>query len=152
MIFRMLVFCGLAIVMVMPLQVRAEATCAGNSVEEFLAKIPHVDSWQNFYSFYEQFRPCGDDGVFAEEYSDSVVAFFTAHWDQLDVLNMLTRIHPNFELFALRHLDEMMSPDEDKKIRFQATNQCPKIDKELCRAIIKKLDELDAETKNSDEQ
>jgi hypothetical protein len=129
------------------MQVRAANTCNDPNIDkEFLNDIGQIGSWQSFYKFYEKFQPCGDDGVFAEGFSDTTVALFTAHWNQLHDLNLLVHAHSDFEKFVLSHLDGMMSQDDSKKIRSQATKQCSKAERELCQAITDQLDIVDPET------
>lgn len=149
---RIFAVLGLVIVASLPAQGRAADTCNDPNIDKaFLNGLGEISSWQNFYKFYEKFQPCGDDGLFAEGFSDTTVNLFTAHWNQLHDLNSLVRTHPDFGQFVLSHLDEMMSQDDLKKIRSQATKQCLKADKELCQTITDRLDILDPEV-SPDEQ
>lgn len=132
-----------------PIRAHATTDCTPQELNELLSADINFGDWQSFYDFYKKYYPCGDDGAIAEGYSDEVVKLLTAHWDQIDKFNTLVSQHSDFKIFVLKHLDELMSPDQSDKLRFLATSQCPRADTSLCQAIVKTLDDLHIDTTGS---
>src|ERR1700676_1997055 len=89
--------------------------CTGAlSVEGDVQRKP--TNWKELYQSYERYRSC-DDGALAEAYSDYVAYLLARKWSEVKTLAVLARAHPDFETFVLRHVDEMMSPEQAKTIQ-----------------------------------
>lgn len=98
-----------------------------------------LNSWTEVFDSYRRYGHC-DDGAIAEGYSDSVARLLSDNWPKVQELNRLCAHHESFERFVLRHVDELMSIDQARRIREQAKTQCPKEASRLCKAIIKRID------------
>ena len=97
-------------------------------------------SWQEFYAAYKRYGHC-DTGAIAEGYSDFAATLAADQWDQLDVLDALTRAHPAFRKFVLDHLNVTMNLDQAQAIQLNASTRCPQKAKKLCSAILQRVKE-----------
>lgn len=93
-----------------------------------------LKTWPEVLRSYQRFAHC-DDGAISEGYSSSVATLLADRWDSLEELNTLSRAHPRFQAFVLRHLDETMDQDQDKAIQRNVRDHCPKGAMKLCEAI-----------------
>ena len=101
-----------------------------------------LKDWGEVYRSYRNFARC-DDASIGEGYSDSVARLLSADGEgRLDELYSFTLRDRSFERFVLRHVDELMSPDQAKKIHENALSHCPMSAKRLCNAIVSKLDKM----------
>lgn len=80
-----------------------------------------------------------DDAAIAEGYSSSIAALLATDWGRLAELLPLIETHPDFERFVLRHLDETMSLEEDRQIKINARDECPKNATRFCAAVAKRI-------------
>jgi hypothetical protein len=94
--------------------------------------------WAEVYKSYKNFAQC-DDGGIAEGYSDSVARLLSEKWASADQLNRLSSRDRGFEKFVLRHIDELMTPDQANKIRDNADTRCPSHAKRLCEKIAARI-------------
>jgi hypothetical protein len=94
--------------------------------------------WAEVYKSYKNFAQC-DDGGIAEGYSDSVARLLSEKWTSADELNRLALRDRRFERFVLRHVDELMSPTQAKRIRNNAEARCPSDAKRLCEKIAARI-------------
>jgi hypothetical protein len=99
---------------------------------------PQPKTWNDLYRSYAQYRRC-DDGALGEAYSEFVVYLLTEGWGQLEEVPPLIHAHPNFWKFVLRHVDELMTPDQAKLIEQNATERCPKSALDLCKQLVARL-------------
>jgi len=99
-------------------------------------------SWAEVYKSYKNFARC-DDGAIAEGYSDSIARLLSDNWSTADQLNRLASHDKGFKKFVLRHIDELMSPDQAEKIRDNADAHCPSYTKRLCKLIAARIREGD---------
>lgn len=99
-----------------------------------------LKTWPEIFQSYQRYGHC-DDAAISEGYSDSVATLVADRWDLIPELNALARAHPAFRAFVLRHLDDLMSIDQDKTIRENAQAHCPKGATALCTAIYARLNE-----------
>jgi hypothetical protein len=97
-----------------------------------------LGSWSDVYKSYEKYRQC-DDGAIAEGYSDSIAHLLSGDWGSMPELNRLTSNDKRFESFILNHIDELMSPIQQRRINENATTRCPAKAKELCSAIMTRI-------------
>jgi hypothetical protein len=64
-----------------------------------------------------------------------VARLLSDHWDSIDKLNQLLSHDKDFERFVLRHVDELMTPTQARKIREQADHRCSTGLSRLCGLI-----------------
>jgi len=76
-------------------------------------------TWQELYRSYLRFRNC-HDGALGEAYSEFVVYLLTEKWDQMGNLVALDKRNPSYGRFVLKHVDELMSPDQARHIESNA--------------------------------
>jgi hypothetical protein len=77
----------------------------------------------------------------AEAHSEFVVYLLTIKWGHTRDLLPLAHAHPRFEKFVLRHVDELMTPEQGKLIERNATEHCPKSAADFCAKLIARLHE-----------
>jgi len=98
-----------------------------------------LGSWDALYRWYKLYRQC-DDGGLAEGYSESVVRILADHWNTLPRLVTLSRRDPRFRRFVLGHVDATTNPDDLRKIRINASTQCPPRLGAICADLAKQAD------------
>lgn len=101
-----------------------------------------LKSWEEVNAAYRKFSHC-DDGAIGEGYSDSISSLLSEEWSKVFHLNRLTVQDKTFEKFILRHIDELMSPDQADKIRKNTKTNCPPNAESLCKAILFRIREVD---------
>jgi hypothetical protein len=92
-------------------------------------------SWGSLLKHQRAFGSC-DDGALAEGYSDAVATSFAHRWDQFGVFVSLSKLHPAFRRWAIRHIDATATEEELTEImRNAATCTDAVATKTLCKAI-----------------
>jgi len=104
-------------------------------------KSSTIANWSQLHIAFNRFKSC-DDGAIGEGYSDSVVRLLTEQWDGISELQKAFSTSQSFEIFILRHIDELMTPSQLTKIESNATNRCPSDAKEFCRKILGRIGEI----------
>lgn len=99
-----------------------------------------LQGWSEIYRSFKDFAQC-DDGAIGEGYSDSIARLLSDRWTTIGQLSNLTARDKNFDKFTLRHVDELMSPTQARKIRENATAHCPPEAKRFCSALVVRLQE-----------
>lgn len=91
--------------------------------------------WNSLFKHQRVFSSC-DDGELGEGYSDAVVNLFSRKWNQLSTFLALAKKHPDFQKWAIRHIDATAS-DEDLNRIILNSESCIKNSTEsgLCRTI-----------------
>ena len=138
-----LVFCGLAAAQEFrgpPWFSAARCTRAISDAAD--RDLDRLKSWVAVYRTFRLYRQC-DDGGIAEGYSDAIAILLTEHWLDVTALSKLSKSHPLFERFVLRHIDGLMSPEQSQLIKENARNRCPAGAKRLCRLLEKAVEEID---------
>lgn len=107
-----------------------------------------LKSWDQVYEAYKEFAPC-DDGAISEGYSDSISRLLSEEWGSVNRLNQLTSHDGIFEKFILKHINELMSPNQAAKIRDNAETKCPLRAESVCRAISLRLKDVDRAISNN---
>lgn len=97
-----------------------------------------LKSWTQLYNSYRRYAQC-DDGAISEGYSDVVAHLLTEHWTKVGELAKLSKHDKNFERFVLRHIDELMSPDQARAIHDNTQLHCPNNALRLCKAIRQRI-------------
>jgi hypothetical protein len=95
-------------------------------------------NWSQLHKAFTRFKFC-DDGAIAEGYSDSVVRLLIEQWRDVSDLQKTFDADQGFEVFVLRHVDELMSPTELTHIQSNATNSCPSGAHKFCQKIIDRV-------------
>jgi hypothetical protein len=93
-----------------------------------------LTSWRQAYSFFRRYRDC-DDGAIAEGFSDGVAELLANHWTQIRDLDRLSRAHPSFRAFVLKHINGTIGSDQVETILANATRRCPRSARELCHRV-----------------
>jgi hypothetical protein len=87
-----------------------------------------------------KFARC-DDASIGETYRDRIAQLLAEKWDTANELGRLTSRDKNFEKFVLRHIDELMTPEQATKVLDNAQAHCPSGMRSLCTAIAARLRE-----------
>jgi hypothetical protein len=104
-----------------------------------------LKNWSAVYGAFEQFGQCGDQGAIGEGYSDSIARLLSSQGSTAEQLSQLTSHDRDFEQFVLRHVDELMTPDQAAAIRKNAESHCPSDAKRLCKSIVARIGALPAQ-------
>jgi hypothetical protein len=120
------------------MQGQQKAACTTEDAMRAEAEASSLKTWNEVYNSYKRFAQC-DDAAIGEGYSGSVSHLLADDWKNMDRLNQLASRDKGFEKFVLFHLDELMSPAEQRKIRENASIRCPAHAKKLCGKIDKKV-------------
>ena len=115
--------------------------CSESNAKAAESVASSLNSWPEVHRAFSKMAAC-DGGAIGEGFSESVVSLLVAHWSKLDELARLTRHDSRFERFVIRHVDELMSPDEAKQIFQNANNLCPPHASRLCAALRRRVEEL----------
>jgi hypothetical protein len=98
--------------------------------------------WDGVYKLYKKFAHCDDASIW-EGFSDVISNLLSDKWSATCQLNQLFLRDEGFERFVLKHIDELMSPDQAEKIRNNAVTHCPSDARRLCKAISDRLKEIE---------
>ncbi|NWC00530.1 hypothetical protein HX882_32130 [Pseudomonas gingeri] len=117
---RYLIFWGLLLTLgverMSSSQAAAQVSCSLEKEDRAASLLPDArGSWLALLAHQEAFVSC-DDGALAEGYSDAVAQLFVQKWDQLGVFVDLAKKHPDFQRWAVRHIDATVSDDDLNKI------------------------------------
>jgi len=92
-------------------------------------------NWNSLLKHQRTFVYC-DDGVLGEGYSDAVVNLFSNEWGQFDVFYKLSKKYPDFQRWAIKHIDATASGDDLQRIILNAKRCSADVaPKSLCRNI-----------------
>ncbi|MHA6824559.1 hypothetical protein ACQUKI_23890 [Ralstonia pseudosolanacearum] len=72
-------------------------------------------NWSSLFEHQRVFASC-DDGELGEEYSEAVANLFAQRWDQFDKFVELAKKNPEFQSWAIRHIDATVSNDDLNRI------------------------------------
>jgi hypothetical protein len=93
-----------------------------------------LPNWEQLHRSFKRFGHC-DDGAIGEGWSDTVVRLLTKEWSTLLALVQIVAKDREFERFVLKHVDELMSPDQARQIVANARTKCPRNARRLCREL-----------------
>ena len=108
--------------------------------EAYAAEIvtDYLNSWQNVYSFFKQFRHCYDAAI-AEGAEDKIQRLWADHWRELPEMIELIKKDPKFKAFIWARIsDETFSQEAFKRFVQHAEKECPVGAAEFCKAVIAK--------------
>ena len=128
----------------------AAKPCTMQEAKKAEESIDSSLDWSGVYKLYKNFSHC-DDASIAEGYSDVISRLLSDKWNNVNQLNRLVSRDRGFERFVLKHVDELMSPDQSRKIRNNAVGRCPYRSGRLCKAILDRLGEVDKVIEDSSE-
>lgn len=131
---KLILVTGMIFVIVSGCGVAKSKVCTRQQAIEAETEASKLSSWRAILESYNKYLQC-DDGAIAEGYSFSVAAILADRWDEISELAELTEGNRPFRDFVLRHVDETMKGEQNKKIIYNAKNRCPKGAEELCQDI-----------------
>lgn len=99
-----------------------------------------LKTWDAVHKAFQQFSQC-DSGAVGENFSDSIASMLAGQWSQTRRLQELTMRDREFETFVVRHVDELMSPQQAVNIAHNAEKHCPEGAQALCEHILKRIRE-----------
>jgi hypothetical protein len=108
--------------------------CTNEEAAQADKNLDQLVDWVRVYSDFKRFGQC-DDGALSEGWSDAIVKLLTKRWKTLPRLARMTATDKKFEAFVLRHVDELMSPDEARLIIRNSETRCPSAARRLCRKL-----------------
>ena len=92
-------------------------------------------NWPSLLKHQRIFVSC-DDGELGEGYSDAVVRLFAQKWGQFGSFVVLAKKHPDFQSWAVRHIDATASDEDLNKIVLNTTTCIDNIAvKNICKSI-----------------
>ena len=96
----------------------------------------YLDSWDNVYLFYKQFRRCYD-GSIAEGASDKIQRLWSDHWPELKTMVTFCKKDPEFRSFILERItDEDFGNSRFQTVVQHAREDCPPDAGDFCRAVL----------------
>jgi len=102
----------------------------------------YLDSWDNVYIFFKQYRHCYDASI-AEGAEDKIQQLWANRWPSLPEMINLTNKDAEFKSFIWARIgDETFSQDTFKRFVENATQHCPEGAKEFCDAVIAEANRL----------
>lgn len=117
---------------------QAQKQCTESEARSAEAEASTLSTWDALYKSYQRYAQC-DDGAIGEGYSSTVAHLLADDWGQFDQLRRLMPSNKGFARFVLRHIDELMSPEEERAIHENASSRCPTDGKSICRSILSRL-------------
>jgi hypothetical protein len=99
-----------------------------------------LKTWDAVHKAFQRFSQC-DSGAVGENLSDSIASILAGQWSQTRRLQELTMRDREFETFVVRHIDELMSPQQAVDIARNAEKRCPEGAQALCEHILKRIKE-----------
>lgn len=119
-----------------------ERVCTQEEAIQAETESSTLKDWDSVYRTFKRFAHC-DDGAISEGYSDSIARLLVHNWNDIGKANSLIAKNKKFERFVLRHIDELMSPEQAETIAENARTHCPADAKQLCKQIESRLSEVD---------
>jgi hypothetical protein len=113
-------------------------SCPREQAQKAEAEADQLRSWSTVYASFRRYAGC-DDGAVGEGYSDSIAKLLSSHWREFEQLRELATRNSSFRSFVLRHVDELMTPEQATSIARNAEYHCPTKAKSLCRDILQRL-------------
>ena len=108
--------------------------CTQDESRQAEQAISALSTWPQVYDSFSRYGHC-DEGSVAEGYDDKIVDLLAKHWDSIGELLKVSKTDPLFEIFVLKHIDTLMSPEQAKAIIENASEHCPVEAKELCNKL-----------------
>ena len=112
---------------------KIDDTCSQKMEKQALISIDKINSWQDMYDFYKNFKVC-DDGAIAEGVSDNIIKLLIKQKIQFNKLFE----DRTFQEFVLEHINELMTKKEAQIIK-KKIKQCKKPFNDFCKKVSKKI-------------
>lgn len=97
----------------------------------------YLDSWENVYLFFKQYRHCYD-GAIAEGADDKIQQLWAHRWAELPKMLALIKHDSEFKAFVFANVADEAFPQNAYALFVEHANkECPKGGEEFCRAVIK---------------
>ena len=110
--------------------------CSRDEAYAAEAVTDYLDSWQNVYFFFKQFRHSYDAAI-AEGAEDKIQLLWADHWSTLPQMIALTKKDAEFKAFIWQRISADTFPqDTFARVVRHANTQCPITAKAFCQAII----------------
>ena len=90
-----------------------------------------LHTWNALYKSFESHKQC-DDGAIGEGYSEATARILVDHWNTLPDLARILSKDKEFRSFVLKHIDATLDENDIRKIRKNASAQCPAGLRKLC--------------------
>jgi hypothetical protein len=116
----------------------AQKQCTESEAKSAESEASTLSTWGALYKSYQRYTQC-DDGAIGEGYSATVAHLLADNWSQFDQLRRIMSSNKGFAGFVLRHIDELMSPEQERTIHENASKRCPTNGKSICRSILSRL-------------
>src|SRR5947208_10472842 len=110
-----------SILLLVPVVCSANRPCTQQDAITAEEQASSIQNCAELHRSYERYAQC-DDGAIGEGYSDSIARLLTEKWESFDELDRLGVQDRGFERFVLRHVDELMTPEQADKIRNNSKN------------------------------
>jgi hypothetical protein len=115
----------------------AQKQCTETDAKNAETEASSLKTWSDVYSSYKRYAQC-DDGAIGEGYSSTVARLLADDWSQFGKLKLLMS-DKSFAKFVLLHIDQLMSKEQEKAIRQNASKRCPAGAKVACKSILNRL-------------
>jgi hypothetical protein len=112
-----------------------EAGCSASQLVHIEKTVSALKDWDGVFSAYQAHRACNKENVVEvwTAYSGAVASLLAEDWSQFGKLSDISRRHPDFRAFVIKHLgDETIPEDVLAKVRDHAEHQCPTEMEHLC--------------------
>lgn len=111
-----------------------QTPCSNKEARKAESEAAYLEDAGSVYRSYKRFAHC-DDGAIREGYSASIVRLLTQKWDRLEELDRYASSDKDFKRFVLRHIDELMTQEQQQLILDNSGHRCAKKLQHLCNAI-----------------
>jgi len=123
------------------------STCTVEQEAEAEEQSTAIESWKVLHDFFKKNIECIDDASLSEGVGDSIVRILINDWDDIALLQNMANTDQDFRAFILRHIDELMTPDQSRKIDKLAHQLCPKNAQYICKDIKGQINRLNQRIK-----
>jgi len=117
----------------------AQKQCTEADAKKAEVEASSLKTWAEVYSSYLRYAQC-DDGAIGEGYSSTVARLLADDWSQFGKLKLLMS-DKSFAKFVLRHIDQLMSTEQEKAIRESASKRCPPGATTACKSVLSRLNQ-----------
>jgi hypothetical protein len=100
-----------------------------------------LNDWRSVYKSFKRYSQC-DGGAVTEVYSEAIAQLLTSGWSSIGELNTLMSKDKKFGHFVIHHVDELMEYEQALRMYENVRSHCPAAEKQLCKLIENRLDEL----------
>lgn len=112
-----------------------EVGCSASQSVHVERTVSALKDWDGVFAAYQKHGACNKENVVEvwTAYSGAVASLLAEDWSKLGKLSDISRGHPDFRAFVIKHLgDETIPEDVLAKVRDHAEHQCPTGMEHLC--------------------